>query len=62
MLIMRLMLLLAVLGIGGSILLWMLTGEPRYKAMAWKVFRVAVVVLFAILALFAIERVLVPVL
>lgn len=62
MLIMRLMLLFAVLGIGGSLILWMLTGEPRYKAMAWKVFRIALVVLFAILALFAIERVLMPVL
>lgn len=61
MLIMRLMLLFSVLGIGGSILLWMLTGNPRYKALAWKIFRIALVVLFAILALFAIERVLVPI-
>ena len=61
MLIMRLMLLISVLGIGGSILLWMLTGNPRYKALAWKIFRIALVVLFAILALFAIERVLVPI-
>lgn len=61
MLIMRLMLLLAVLGIGGSVLLWMLTGEPRYKAAAWKILRIALIVLFVILALFAIERVLVPI-
>lgn len=62
MLIMRLLLLLAVLGIGGSILLWMLTGDVRYRAVAWKIFRVALMVLFAILALFAIERVLAPIL
>ncbi|MFU2488213.1 hypothetical protein [Thauera sp. WH-1] len=60
MLIMRLLLLLAVLAIGGSVILWQLTGNPRYKAWAWKAFRAAVVVLFVFLALFAIERVLAP--
>ena len=60
MLIMRLLLLLAVLAIGSSVLLWQLTGNPRYKAWAWKAFRAAVVVLFVFLALFAIERVLAP--
>lgn len=60
MLIMRLVLLLAVLGVGGSVILWLLTGNPRYRNWAWKLFRIGVVVLLAILALFAIERVLVP--
>ncbi|HRP23105.1 MAG TPA: hypothetical protein PLF79_12380 [Thauera sp.] len=60
MLIMRLLLLLAVLAIGGSVILWQLTGNPRYKAWAWKAFRASVVVLFVFLALFAIERVLAP--
>lgn len=60
MLILRLFVLLAVLGIGGSIILWMLTGDPRYRAWAWKAFRIALVVLFVFLALFALERVLVP--
>ncbi|AMO38774.1 MULTISPECIES: hypothetical protein [Thauera] len=60
MLIMRLLLLLAVLGVGGSVILWLLTGNPRFKAWAWKIFRVAVVLLFAFFALFAIERALVP--
>ena len=58
---MRLLLLLAVLAIGGSVILWSLTGNPRYKTWAWKAFRATVVVLFVFLALFAIERVLVPV-
>ncbi|MEZ5609069.1 MAG: hypothetical protein R3E45_01260 [Rhodocyclaceae bacterium] len=60
MLIMRLLLLLAVLAIGGSIILWQLTGNARYKAWAWKSFRAAVVVVFVFLSLFAIERVLAP--
>lgn len=60
MLIMRLLLLLAVLGVGGSVILWLLTGNPRYRAWAWKIFRVAVVVVLAVMALFVIERVLVP--
>jgi hypothetical protein len=52
--------LLAVLGIGGSLLLWLLTGNPRYRLWAWKAFRIALVVLFVFLALFVLERVLVP--
>ena len=47
--------------IGGSMILWSLTGNPRYKAWAWKAFRATVVVLFVLLALFAIERVLAPI-
>lgn len=61
MLIMRVLVLLAVLCIGGSVLLWLLTGNPRYRAWAWKSFRVTLVVLFVLLALFVLERVLVPV-
>jgi heme O synthase-like polyprenyltransferase len=60
MLIMRLLVLLAVLGIGGSLLLWLLTGNPRYRLWAWKAFRIALVVLFVFFALFVLERVLVP--
>jgi len=60
MLIMRLLLLLSVLSIGGSVILWQLTGKPRYKAWAWASFRAAVVVLFVFLSMFAIERILAP--
>ncbi|MHB1375275.1 MAG: hypothetical protein ACYC5W_12610 [Thauera sp.] len=60
MLIMRLLLLLAVLGIGGSVILYSLTGNPRYKVWAWKALRATVVVMFVLLAVFAIERVLAP--
>lgn len=61
MLIMRILLLFAVHAIGGSVILWSLTGDPRYKAWAWKAFRVTVLMLFVFLALFAIERVLAPI-
>lgn len=61
MLIMRLLLLLAVLSIGGSMILWSLTGNPRYKVWAGKAFRATLVILFVFLALFAIERVLAPI-
>jgi len=62
MLIMRFMLLLAVLGVGGAMVLWLLTGKTQYRTWAWKIFRVSVMLVFAVLALFAIERVLVPML
>lgn len=58
MLIMRVLLLLAVLSIGGSMILWLITANPRYKAWAWKATRATVVMLFVLFALFAIERVL----
>ncbi len=60
-LILRFLGLLAVLGIGGSLVLWMLTGDARYRAWAWKAFRIALVLILAILAMFALERVLVPI-
>ena len=62
MLIMRFMLLLAVLGVGGAMVLWLLTGKTQYRSWAWKIFRVSMMLVFAVLALFAIERVLVPML
>lgn len=62
MLILRIVGVLLALGVGGSLLLWLLTGNRRYRAWAWKIFRAALVVLFVILSLFAIERVLAPML
>ncbi|QDF96010.1 hypothetical protein CJ010_05370 [Azoarcus sp. DD4] len=60
MLIMRLAILFAVLAIGGSLVLWLLTGNPRYRAWAWKAFRVGVAVVFVFFALLLLERVLAP--
>lgn len=59
---MRLLGLLLVLGVAGAVLMWLLTGNPRYRVLAWKIFRAGLVVLFVFLSLFAIERVLAPML
>lgn len=48
-------------GIGASLILWMLTGQPRYRLWAWNLFRIGMVAAFVILALFALERILVTV-
>jgi len=58
MLLARIVATLLFLGIGGSLILWMLTGQPHHRARAWKLFRVGVVAIFVILALFALERIL----
>jgi hypothetical protein len=60
MLVLRIVGLLLVLGIAGSILLWLLTGKRRYRQWAWKIFRAGLVVLFVFLSLFALERILAP--
>lgn len=60
MLVIRIFMVLAAIGIGGSVIAWMFTGNARYRTWAWKFFRAAVVVIFIYLALFALERVFVP--
>jgi hypothetical protein len=60
MLVIRLFGMLALIGIGGSLIAWMLTGDVRYRRWAWNFFRAAVVVVFVFLALLALERVFVP--
>nr|MBL8455791.1 hypothetical protein [Zoogloeaceae bacterium] len=60
MLIVRLFAVLALIGIGGSVIAWIFTGDPRYRRLAWMFFRAAIVVLFVFLALFALERALLP--
>ncbi|MCK9258536.1 MAG: hypothetical protein RBT39_00930 [Azoarcus sp.] len=60
MLVLRIVGLLLVLGIAGSILLWLLTGKRSYRQWAWKIFRAGLVVLFVFLSLFALERILAP--
>ncbi|MCL2589692.1 MAG: hypothetical protein FWD67_02130 [Betaproteobacteria bacterium] len=61
MLLARIIGVLLCLGIGASLILWMLTGQSRYRAWAWNLLRVGVVAAFIILALFALERVLIAV-
>ena len=50
----------ALIGIGGSVIAWIFTGDSRYRRLAWMFFRAAIVVLFVFLALFALERALLP--
>ena len=61
MLLARIIGTLLCLGIGASLILWMLTGQAHYRAWAWNLFRVGVVTVFIILALFALERILIAI-
>ena len=60
MLVVRLFGLLALIGIGGSLVAWMLTGNARYQRWAWNFFRAGVAVVFVVLTLFALERIFLP--
>lgn len=60
MLVIRLLLVLAVIAIGASLVAWLLTGNVRYRDWAWRSFRAALVVVLVFLALIALERVFVP--
>jgi hypothetical protein len=60
MLVIRLFGVLALIGIGGSLIAWMLTGNPRYRRWAWNFVRAGLVVIFVFLALLALERVFLP--
>lgn len=61
MLIARILGTLLCLGIGVSLLLWILTGQGRYKLWAWRLARVGAMAAFVILALLALERAMVVV-
>ncbi len=60
MLVIRLFGVLALIGIGGALIAWMLTGNPRYRRWAWNFFRAGLIVVFVFLALLALERVFLP--
>lgn len=60
MLIVRLFALLALIGVGGSLIAWMLTGNARFREWAWRFFQAGVAILLVFLVLFAIERVITP--
>jgi len=61
MLLARVIGMLLCLGIGASLILWMLTGQTQYRIWAWNLFRAGVVAIFVILALFAFERILIAI-
>jgi len=56
MVVVRIVVALLVLVIAGYVGMWMFTGERRYLAIAWQVFRVAVVALAIFFGLMLLER------
>jgi hypothetical protein len=61
MLLIRVIGLLAAIGLGVSVLLYMLTGDRKYLRFAWRLFRYSLFVVVLILLLFLAERLLVMV-
>lgn len=57
MIIVRIFALLALLGIGGSLIAWMLTGNPKYRRWAWGLLQAGVAILLILFLLFAIDRI-----
>ena len=56
--VLRVAVLAAAIVIAVTVLAWLLTGEPRWKRLAWRAFKVSVFVLLAVLLLFAGEALL----
>ncbi len=56
MIFVRVLALLALLGIGGSLIAWMMTGNRRYRSWAWTILQVTLVILLIVFLFFAIER------
>lgn len=52
----RLVALAALLAIGGAVLAWLLTGNPRYRAVAWNITLGGLLVLLAVLLIFVVDR------
>jgi len=57
MIVVRIFALLALLGIGGSLLAWMLTGDIKYRRWAWNCFQAGVLILLVLFGVFAFERI-----
>ena len=56
--VLRIAVLAAAIAIAITVIAWLLTGEPRWKRLAWQVFRISVFGLLAVLLLFAGEALL----
>ena len=56
--VLRVAVLAAAIAIAVTVLAWLLTGEPRWKRIAWQVFKFSVFGLLAVLLLFAGEALL----
>lgn len=58
MLILRILAVLTVIAIGGSILIHLFTGDRRYLGLAWRLFKYALVVALILFGLLIAERLL----
>ena len=56
--VLRITVLAVAIVLGVCVLAWLLTGDPRWRRIAWTVFRYAVFVVLGILILFAGEALL----
>lgn len=56
--VLRVTVLVVAIVVGVSVLAWLLTGDPRWRRIAWLTFKYAVFVLAAVLLLFAGEALL----
>jgi len=61
MLLVRLLGLVAAIGLALSVLLYMVTGDRKYLVFAWRLFKYSLFLVVAILLLFLFERLLVMV-
>ena len=59
MLLLRVIAILAVLGIGSSIAAWIVTRQERYLVLAWRIGKGALVIALMLMALLAAERIIV---
>jgi heme O synthase-like polyprenyltransferase len=56
--VLRVAVIAVAIALAVTVLAWLLTGDPRWRRMAWLIFKYAVFVLAAILVLFAAEALL----
>ncbi|THF61181.1 hypothetical protein [Pseudothauera rhizosphaerae] len=55
--IIRILVLLAAVGIGASLLAWLFTGNPRYRLWAWNFTRGTLAAVLLVMLLFVLERI-----
>lgn len=60
MLLLRLIAVLLAIGVGGSLAAFVFTGDRRYLALGWRLFRYAIIAALVFFALLILERVFVP--
>lgn len=59
MLLLRIVAILTALSIGASVLAWVVTRNPRYLQLAWRIAKGALIVALAMMSLLAAERLIV---